>query len=115
MSKLRKPCENCPWRRDAPPKYWHPDHFRSIWQNCQDDGLRVMQCHRSATTTAMLVCQGWARVLGTDAIGVRIALLQGDLTIEETNDVDGFDLFTFEEMMVANDIELPPRNKWSGR
>ncbi len=43
--RCRKPCGNCPWRKDAPAEYGDPDHFREIWINCQDDGLHTMLCH----------------------------------------------------------------------
>lgn len=47
---MRKPCANCPWRLDAPPGYWDPTHFTSIWRNCQDDGAEPMGCHKSTPT-----------------------------------------------------------------
>lgn len=110
----RRPCNNCPWRVDAPRGHWHPDHFVDIWRNCQDDGLHVMACHKSTALPAgapMLVCQGWARVLGTDAIGVRLALVRGTLTPDEVSDADGPELFpTFRAMLRANGIKPPARN-----
>ncbi len=114
--KLRKPCENCPWRHDAEPEYWDPDHFRDIWGNCQDDGRHVMLCHKSTVLPEAerndLPCQGWARVMAFDAIGVRIAVLSGKLSVDEVNDRDTVDLYdTFAEMLEANRIEIPDRNK----
>lgn len=116
---VRKPCNNCPWRRDAEPGYWDPDHFRDIWSNCQDDGLSVMLCHKATALPEAergdLVCQGWARVMGYEAIGVRIAVLSGRLDPAEVcnrGTVDGPELYdSFEEMLEANGIEIPDRNK----
>ena len=138
---MRKPCENCPWRRDAEPEYWDPDHFRDIWGNCQDDGRHVMLCHKTKQIAKMLsdrekrtgehcgdfhrdelpeehrqeldlICQGWARGMAFDAIGVRIAVLSGKLSVDEVNDRDTVDLYdTFAEMLEANRIEIPDRNK----
>lgn len=51
ITKLRRPCENCPWRVDAPRGYWDPQHFVDIFRNCQDDGLNIMLCHKSRTTS----------------------------------------------------------------
>lgn len=118
MAKLRRPCEDCPWRVDAPREHWAPDHFESIFQNCQDDGDRIMLCHKSAALPAherkRLICQGWLRVIGTRAIGVRIALIFGDVTEEEMLDKDGPELFqTFEAMLRANKIKLPKRNTFT--
>jgi hypothetical protein len=114
--KLRRPCANCPWRVDAPREYWDPQHFIDIYRNCQDDGLHTMLCHKSNALPpegrVSLPCQGWLRVMGLDAIGVRITLAKGLATIEEVEDRDGPELFpTFEAMMEANHVPLPPRSR----
>ena len=140
-TKLRRPCANCPWRIDAPRNYWDPQHFVDIWRNCQDDGLNTMLCHKSfqstqsqktiakrkpssgqpleATSNVLpkedrgdIPCQGWIRVMGFDAIGVRLLVLRGQVTFEEVKDKAGPKLFsTFTAMMRANKIPLPRRSK----
>ncbi len=130
---MRRPCSNCPWRVDAPREYWDPAHFELIWRNCQDDGMSGMFCHKSPAAAVgrakgdttfgrdevpagqegglKLLCQGWLRVMGTDSIGVRIALLSGDCSYEEVGDLEGPELFrSFEEMMAANGVKPPARN-----
>ena len=114
--KLRRPCDNCPWRVDAPRGYWDPQHFTDIWRNCQDDGLNVMLCHKSnalpPAERGSVPCQGWIRVMGSAAIGVRILLMNGNATIEEVEDRAGPTLFpTFAAMMRANKIPLPRRSR----
>ncbi len=67
-----------------------------------------MLCHANPR---LVPCVGWARALQFDAIGVRIAALQGRLTLDEIEATDGPELYdSFDEMLLANDIELPPRN-----
>jgi len=115
-TKLRRPCANCPWRIDAPRNYWDPQHFVDIWRNCQDDGLNTMLCHKSNALPEEdrgdIPCQGWIRVMGFDAIGVRILVLRGQVTFEEVEDKAGPKLFaTFTAMMRANKIPLPRRSK----
>ncbi len=111
--KVRRPCENCPWRIDAPRQHWDPAHFVSIWRNCQDDGTEIMLCHKSARSTKTLPCQGWMRVLGFDAIGVRIAVMSGLATMAEVTDRAGPRLFSsFSRMLRANKITLPRRNRY---
>lgn len=116
---MRKPCKTCPWRRDSKPGHWDPEHFREIWVGCQDDGPNLMLCHKAGvptSTSPKIVCQGWVRVLKFDAIGVRIAVMQDLVTEEEMNDVDGPDLFaSFREMLDANGVRPPPRNRYVRR
>jgi Family of unknown function (DUF6283) len=114
---VKKPCNNCPWRRDAPREHWDPQHFRDIWTNCQDDGMNSMLCHKATALPAEerngLVCQGWIRVMGCNAIGVRIASMTGKVSLEEIEDREGLDLFdSFEDMLRANRVKLPKRNKF---
>lgn len=107
---MRRPCTTCPWRVDTPTEHWHPDHFESIYKNCQGDAFHVMLCHHATKSPepAKIVCQGWARVLGFDAIGVRLAAIKGTVTAAEVNDTEGPELYpTFEAMMKANRIPLP--------
>jgi uncharacterized protein DUF6283 len=111
-----KPCDNCPWRRDAPVGYWDPQHFQEIWRNCQDDGANLMLCHKAMKLPAperpRLICQGWVRVIGLNAIGVRLAVMTGRVSDEELHDTEGPALYeSFKEMMEANDIGCPKRNK----
>jgi hypothetical protein len=115
-TKLRRPCSNCPWRVDAPRSYWDPQHFVDIWKNCQDDGLNVMLCHKSNALPKEdrgdIPCQGWIRVMGFDAIGVRLLVMRGGATFEEVEDKAGPDLFpTFAKMMRANKIPMSRRSR----
>lgn len=116
IAKIRRPCENCPWRVDAPREHWDPTHFVEIWRSCQDDGTHIMLCHKSNTLPKedrkTLPCQGWIRVMGFTAIGVRILALQDKITIEEVEDKAGPKLFSsFAAMLRANKIKLPKRSK----
>jgi hypothetical protein len=77
-----------------------------------------MLCHKAMklpeTTCADLPCQGWIRVMGFDAIGVRILAMRGKITVEEVEDKDGPKLFpTFAAMLQANKIRRPKRSRWT--
>jgi hypothetical protein len=112
---MKKPCDNCPWRRDAPREYWDPEHFVEIWRNCQDDGTHVMLCHKASRLreeqARTLVCRGWVQVLGFDAIGVRLAVMSGRISADDVPAEGDAELYaSFEEMMDANGVEQPSRN-----
>ena len=109
---MKKPCDNCPWRRDAPVGYWDPEHFRDIWRNCQDDGMSLMLCHKSRLDEDIKVpCAGAILVLGFASIGIRIATMRGTIDPAEYG-ADGLELYsTFAEMLEANGITVPARNK----
>ena len=67
---------------------------------------------KSTSTSSPLPCQGWIRVMGFDAIGVRLLVMRGQVTFEEVEDKEGPKLFpTFAAMMKANKIPLPRRSK----
>lgn len=110
--KIRRPCSNCPWRIDAPRGYWDPQHFVDIWKNCQHDGLGTMLCHKAYTLPEEkrrdMPCQGWVRVMGYRAIGVRLLVVLQKVTKEEVEDQEGPALFpTFTAMLRANKIPTP--------
>lgn len=115
------PCNNCPWRKDAEPAYWHPDHFTSIWDSCQDDGVGQMLCHKATKLPpeqqSKLLCRGWLIVLGTDAIGVRLALMRKTITSADLDPASGCPPLyeTFADMVRAQGIDPPPWNRITDR
>ena len=75
-----------------------------------------MLCHKAHTLPDNLSkdipCQGWIRVMGFEAIGVRLLVLQGRATLEEIEDRDGPALFpSFASMLRANKIPLPKHRR----
>lgn len=117
MSEIRRPCADCPWRKDAPPGHWRPDHFADIYRHCQDDGTHLMLCHHAVklpeSERGSLPCQGWVRAIGFDAIGVRLAVMTGKVSLAEVRDTGGPELYaSFDEMMSADGVECPGRNRF---
>lgn len=102
------PCNNCPWRKDAPREYWDPQHFVDIAESCRNDGLSTMLCHTSKAEGCAVnyVCAGWVASQGTESIGVRILMMEGKVDPDKDYS-GGHDLFTFDEMLRANKIRLP--------
>lgn len=101
-----RPCGNCPWRKDAPREYWHPDHFKSIAVTCQGDGISTMLCHKSPQMPKPILCAGWAAVVGMNSIGLRIQAIRGNYNPKDL-DTKGLELFeNFDAMLKANKINL---------
>ena len=96
-----RPCGNCPWRVDAPRKYWDPSHFAAIAQHCRGDGMGLMDCHKSTPDTRT-ICAGWAAVEGHAALGLRIAPILGQYDPSGL-DTSGLALYpSFDAMLAAN-------------
>jgi len=81
--------------------------------------MHVMLCHKAnampkgTPENQKPICQGWVRVLGFDAIGVRLAAMNGQITVEEVNDTTSVELFSsFEAMLRANKVRVGRRNRW---
>jgi len=77
--------------------------------------MHVMLCHKAGalpeSERSSVPCQGWIRVMGFNAIGVRLLAMRNKITIAEVEDRDGPELFpTFAAMMRANKIRLPRRS-----
>ena len=78
--------------------------------------MHIMLCHKSNALPPEqrkdLPCQGWIRVMGFQAIGVRLLAMRNAVTDEEIDDRGGPKLFkTFEAMLRANKIPLPKRSR----
>ncbi len=106
----RSPCNDCPWRKDAPLGYWHPKHFRDVWFNCQDDGLHLMLCHKSKVAKRPIICAGYALIIKFNSIGLRFSAISGEF-VPENYSAKGIPLHrSFKAMMVAQGLKLPARN-----
>jgi hypothetical protein len=117
---MRHPCAKCPWRQDAPLNLWPDEELQRMYVACQDDGISVMCCHANRhlpmDDPRVVPCIGWAWVLRFDAIGVRIAVMTERLTVEQIEATDGPQLYvSFDAMLEANGIALPPRNRVTPR
>lgn len=70
-----------------------------------------MNCHK-ARSGQEIPCQGWVRVMGVEAIGVRILLLRGVINENEIADRRCVPLFvSFRDMLIANGVQPPERNQ----
>jgi len=83
----RKPCGNCPFRKEAPLAYWHPTMYQmlaDIEQREHEFGrASVFGCHkdRQGPSETQEYCVGWLlnqRERGVPNLALRIGLMIGD-------------------------------------
>lgn len=84
MAHRRRPCAECPWRRDVAPNMFGRDRFEALAATSGSPGREVevggpmFACHKSPEG-AEEACAGWLAVAGREHLGVRLAVVQGRL------------------------------------
>lgn len=98
----KKPCSECPWRRDVPVGRFDPDRYKSLASTAQDMSCILFSCHKSVEGKDA-VCAGF--ILRTvHNLTLRIAHSRGDIKKDSVSD-GGYSLFdTFRDMAVANGV-----------
>jgi hypothetical protein len=80
---IRKPCGQCPFRKDAPKGVWHEDHYEMLRGLCSNHDVmssgsyRTFACHGTRNKKDNAVCAGWMlyqREHGVPSIGLRLTL-----------------------------------------
>ncbi|MDH6284065.1 DUF6283 family protein [Prescottella agglutinans] len=80
----RRPCAECPWRRDVAPGKFTSERFDALADTSGGPGCEaplsapMFACHKTREG-AEQACAGWLAVAGGDHIGVRLAVIQGRL------------------------------------
>lgn len=83
LVSVRRPCLNCPWRRDVDPGEFPASRYEALRATAPGlDGASVplgapmFACHKSPQGEEF-VCSGWLAVCGIDHVGVRLNVAQG--------------------------------------
>ena len=99
----RKPCADCPWRRDAVGVF-PAEAFRISAHTAYDMSENVFSCHTSGAKKPA-TCAGFLLRGAEHNLNVRLGLIMGTLDLQQVDD-DGLDLFdSYREMAVANGVE----------
>ena len=77
------PCKDCPYRKDAPLKHWHKDHFKEVLEGIQSEkqgGLcgKAFGCHKNDGE----VCRGFLMDQlknNLPSIKLRLAISRGNV------------------------------------
>lgn len=98
----RRPCAECPWRRDVEPGQFGPDRFRALAGTAEDRSTTLFACHKSAEG-GEIVCAGFLARGAEHNLSVRFAYARGEL--EPLDRGEGFDLVEdYREMAVRNGV-----------
>ncbi|HEX8630866.1 MAG TPA: DUF6283 family protein [Catenuloplanes sp.] len=80
----RRPCGQCPWRRDTPPGKFPADRYAALAATDGTPGREaplaapIFACHLSGEGHDQ-ACAGWLAVVGLDHLGIRLAAAAGRL------------------------------------
>lgn len=102
MLARKKPCENCPWRKDVAPGEFDQDRYRELARCGEDMSLVLFTCHKS-TEIDPVVCAGFLERGATHNLSVRLALMANRLQPMDRS--GGHDLYpNYRAMAVAQGI-----------
>lgn len=107
-----KPCDNCPYRIDAPLKLWDKSEFEKLLNSETEQFGKVYNCHKSNGS----VCVGWLMKQDENrfpSIALRIALSTHKVTRKYLDKLKSpVALYKdVKEMIKANFPELIKKNK----
>lgn len=119
-----KPCEACPFRRDAPLGFWSPVEFLSLLERDEPTGSMFL-CHLSTSKTARAahLCGGWLADQvhrGIPNLLLRVELMTDETAKELVSRIDGNDPTLYgsiQDMVLANlrAKRFPARNPHARR
>ena len=88
MHARKRPCPECPWRRDTPPGQFPAHRYEALRATAptkgpygrEEAGLSdpMFACHKSAEGQE-IACAGWLAVCGVDHLRVRVAVAMREL------------------------------------
>ncbi len=99
----KKPCAECPWRRDVPTGRFPPERYLALAGTAYDMADRLFACHKS-TEDDPIACAGFVLRGGTHNLSLRLAYSRGDIQRDSVTD-GGYALFEdYREMAIANGV-----------
>lgn len=106
MAKLtthKRPCSDCPWRRDAPVGHFPPDAFQRLAASAYDMERTIFQCHDTKDDKPV-VCAGFLERGADHNLTVRLAYMAGDIApLDRSGNLDLYD--DYKEMAIANGVD----------
>lgn len=101
----RKPCSDCPWRRDAKIGAFPAEAYRHSAPTSYDQGMSTFACHQAGKDKPQ-TCAGFLLRNAEHSLQVRLDMMMGRYDPSLVSD-DGIALYdSYREMAVANGV--PP-------
>jgi hypothetical protein len=97
------PCENCPYRMDAPRTLWHRSEFEGVLESQRSQFGKIFNCHKHAALEphARGFCAGWLldqKKRGLPSIALRLELCRSAAAREALDAVDARGLRMFRSV-----------------
>jgi hypothetical protein len=100
----KKPCTECPWRRDVEPGRFPASRYRLLAGSSYDISAMVFACHKSPEGREF-ACAGFLLRGAAHNLSVRMAAARGAYDFRAVQD-GGFPLFdNYRQMAVANGVK----------
>jgi hypothetical protein len=98
----KRPCSECPWRRDVPTGIWPVERFVALAHTAYDMNIGIFACHKSAQDHPT-VCAGFLARGADHNLTIRRAYMTGEL--ERTERSGGLNLYpSYRAMAIANGV-----------
>jgi hypothetical protein len=86
LSAIKRPCDECPWRKDAEPERFTRDRWDSLARSsARPDGSSaeyfdpLFACHKTDEGKER-VCAGWLAMEGINHPRIRLGLVVGEIS-----------------------------------
>jgi len=97
LSRVHRPCDECPWRKDCKPGRFAPERWEALRSTSIDPethfgpefGGPLFACHKTPEGGER-TCAGWLAVEGINHPSIRFAALQGQVSACALEPGDGW-------------------------
>lgn len=105
MIAPKKPCAECPWRKDVVPGQFKPGRFVALASTSYDMSSTIFACHKSIAGRDT-ACAGFILRGAAHNLALRLAYCRGDIKPDQVSD-GGYPLFdNYRDMAVANGVPI---------
>jgi hypothetical protein len=103
LRHAKRPCDNCPWRKDAEPGEFQVERYRNLARSAYDLSNVLFACHKTPEGKEA-VCTGFLLRGAQHNLAVRFALMRGEID-PETISCDAELYGDYRAMAEANGVD----------